>query len=246
MTTLQRLQRCRNFSRILARGDALRLAFARQPGPARGYAAPRLGGPLFLRPHTVDVEVFEKVFMQGDYEIPFPIAAERIIDAGAHIGLASRFFAFRYPQASILAVEPVGSNLEVLQRNAATCPRITVRSGAVWGRAAALASTGEESWSHTFREARAGTPSIRASTVPDLMDAMGWDAVDVLKLDVEGAEREIFGDAAASWLPRVKVIVIELHDRMTPGCSRAFYRAIADRIEAQETRGENVFVLLRT
>jgi hypothetical protein len=46
----------------------------------------------------------------------------------------------------------------------------------------------------------------------------------VLKVDIEGAEREVFADPSA-WIDRVGVIIVELHDRFRTGCSRAFYRA---------------------
>jgi hypothetical protein len=59
-----------------------------------------------------------------------------------------------------------------------------------------------------------GTPTI---TVPGLMQQFGLETIDVLKIDVEGAEREIF--AACDWMDKVRFLAIELHDRFWPGCS---------------------------
>jgi FkbM family methyltransferase len=245
MTFLEKIQRARNLSRVLSRGDAFKLAFSTREGATERFVAPSLGGPLHLRPGTVDTAVFEKVFLHGEYELPFTLNPRRIIDAGAHIGLASRFFAHRFPAARIVAIEPMEPNLAVLRRNAESCPQIRVQPGALWSHATALAGTNDASWSHTMHETSDAVTTIRGLTIPDILAQEGWDHVDLIKLDVEGAEREIFSDSAGEWLSRVRLIVIELHDRFYGGCSQAFYRQIAGRLEAQEIRGENVFALLR-
>ncbi|HEY2844790.1 MAG TPA: FkbM family methyltransferase, partial [Bryobacteraceae bacterium] len=50
--------------------------------------------------------------------------------------------------------------------------------------------------------------TVQAYTIQDLMD--GSSSIDLLKLDVEGAEREIF-TPPHDWLASVKNIAIELH-----------------------------------
>jgi FkbM family methyltransferase len=240
-----KIQQARSLTRRLSRGDALQLAFSAPNQPARQLAVKGISAPLFLRPGTVDVTVFEKIFLSLEYELPFPLSPRRIVDAGAHVGLASRFFAQRYPDSRIIALEPMESNLAVLRQNAAACPQIEVLPGALWGRPAALSGSGGESWSHAMSESPAPGPTIRGVTVPDLLRLTGWDRIDLLKVDVEGAEREVFCDEAQAWLPRVDAIAIELHDRSWAGCSTAFYRQISPQLEAQEVRGETVFVRLR-
>lgn len=243
---LARIARARNLSRRLSRAAALRLAFAGAEGRPRALAVAGVAGPVWLRPGGIDVTVFEKIFLADEYELPFTAAPRRIVDAGAHIGLASRFFAHRYPAARILALEPMAANLAVLRRNAAVAPQIEVLPGALWGRSAPLAGSGGESWAHVMAEAGPADPgAIRGITIPDILAHTGWDRIDLLKLDVEGAEREIFAAGAAAWLPRVGAIAIELHDRFAPGCSAAFYGQVSPRLELQEIRGETVFVRLK-
>ena len=67
--------------------------------------------------------------------------------------------------------------------------------------------------------------------------------MDLLKIDIEGAETEVFGDACHRWLGGVSAIVIELHDWFRPGCAAAFYRAVSQYSFVQYQRGENVLVL---
>src|SRR5882762_5838444 len=79
---------------------------------------PGLRHPLWSRPGTSDVETFEEVFLQRQYEPPFDnFAPSHIIDLGANIGFASVYFASRWPNAQILAIEPAHGNIELLKKN---------------------------------------------------------------------------------------------------------------------------------
>ena len=63
------------------------------------------------------------------------------------------------------------------------------------------------------------------------MREVGFETVDILKIDVEGAEREIFSNC--DWMEKVKLLAIELHDRNWAGCSDAV-DAAAQRFEKTE------------
>ncbi len=78
-----------------------------------------------------------------------------------------------------------------------------------------------------------------ALTILDVMERFGLDHIDLLKLDVEGAEAEILA-ASAPWIDRVEMIVAELHDNVRPGCTAAFEMATAS-FPIEESRRENVF-----
>ena len=54
-----------------------------------------------------------------------------ILDLGANIGIASIDFALRYPQASIIAIEPVAANFQLLQKNISAFPNIRALNVAV-------------------------------------------------------------------------------------------------------------------
>ena len=47
--------------------------------------------------------------------------------------------------------------------------------------------------------------------MPPLFRFAGTESVDLLKIDIEGSELEVFNVASRSWLPKVKNICIELH-----------------------------------
>jgi hypothetical protein len=89
--------------------------------------------PLWARAGTSDVETFEEVFLMRQYDLPFAgFEPTHILDLGANVGYASVYFAARWPQARILAVEPATSNLDLLEKNTRPWNRITCLQAAVW------------------------------------------------------------------------------------------------------------------
>jgi len=52
-----------------------------------------------------------------------------------------------------------------------------------------------------------------------LMQETQLNSIDLLKIDIEGAEKEVF--EACDWMDNVQCLMIELHDRFKPGCSEA-------------------------
>ena len=61
--------------------------------------------------------------------------------------------------------------------------------------------------------------------IPSLLELSGGREIDLLKVDVEGSELEIFDNNSSRWLPKVRNICIELHG---PDCEEAFLRALGD------------------
>ena len=200
---------------------------------------------LALRADTSDVTAFKQIFIRKDYDIGLAARPRLIIDGGANVGYASVFFANKYPGAKIIAVEPEETNYEMLRENTRAYPNVTALRSGIWGARGRLAveNPGDEKWCFRVREAEGQDGSIEALRVEDLVELSGADFIDILKLDIEGAEREVFAEPPA-WLERVGVIIIELHDHYKAGCSEAFYSAIAGHDFAESRRGENV-VLVR-
>lgn len=227
--------------------DALlmRTIYRRRIKPTRVYSR-RLRRQIWIRPGTSDWAVMMKVLGRQEYEIPDgPRNPRLIVDAGANIGISVLWFAWRYPSALIIAVEPEPSNLDLLRRNCGDLPRVRIVPAALWSRRSALqiADPDADKWSFSVVERRsADGGTVNATTVPELLEESGRERIDVLKLDIEGAEKELFGPDCEAWLSRVGTLLIELHDGFVPGCSRAFYSAILRRPFRQEINGENIII----
>lgn len=186
--------------------------------------------PIYLRPSTSDIKVFREVFLFGMYGINLNSSPNVIVDAGANVGLSSVFFAQRFPDAIIYAIEPEASNFTALKRNIAGYSNIHVMQSALWNRDTALKVTdpGENHWAFKVEECDETDPaSFAAISITSFMQLNGIKTIDLLKMDIEGAERELFSDNYDPWLGRTNAIIIELHDWLKPGCSSNFFRAIA-------------------
>lgn len=178
----------------------------------------------------------------GD-EYPAPSGARVIVDAGANIGAFSLYAAQRAPGARILALEPFPTTFDCLIHNVRQNGlegRIVGRPVALAGHNATRSMEGASSPSHVRSLAPAGTaapgPTVEAVTLETLMARENLTHVDLLKLDIEGAEWELFDTCLPETLERVRAIALEYHP--APGRSRtqlfsrlegAGFRVVQDR-----------------
>jgi FkbM family methyltransferase len=218
------------------------------PGEIRIYLRP-VSKKVIIRRQTTDLRCLEKVFIAGEYCSPFQLSPQLIVDAGANVGMATLFFARQYPHARVVAIEPESSNFEMLRQNCEGVANVTLINAALWPQNRELNIESLRAGADAFSVTEAhrssdGSPSVSAITVPDLLRRLNADHIDLLKIDIEGSELQLFSRGADEWLSQVKFIAIELHDRFVPGCSSAFYSALVSRHFSQEPRGENVFVRL--
>ncbi len=171
------------------------------------------GQPLHLRHRTQDLTGFTEVFVRRNYDFPPAIEATlqevpaplRAVDLGANIGLFGVRLLAQTPDAEIIAVEPDPANAEVLEATIA-------RSDAVARWSVIQACAGITDGTVPFRaggflESRVaddGIPFPAIDIFPVLRSA------DVIKIDIEGAERAILADARFADLT-ARVLSLEYH-----------------------------------
>jgi len=203
--------------------------------------------PLLIRPATSDLLVFHQIFAEREYAPLGDMKAPRlIVDAGANVGYSSAYFLSRFPTAQVIALEPDPDNAEVCRRNLEPYgDRACVLMHAVWSHPTcltilhygALGNGGE--WAvqvmegsldpgtlpeHLHHRSDPPVPSgevdaIDMASIIEMTDL----AIDLLKMDIEGAERLVFDDDDPTWLRRVSNIAIELHG---PQAREVFFRAL--------------------
>jgi FkbM family methyltransferase len=177
--------------------------------------------PLVVRAGTSDVEVFRQIFCECEYACLNDLAqVKTLIDCGANVGYSSAYFLTRFPQCTVLAIEPDRSNFDLLKLNLAPyAGRFQTRCAAVWSRNVGLKVSTPSihggfvmAWGIQVAEATDGQKTdTHGTTIPDLIAAMEGNRVSILKIDIEGAEVPVFSEDCRSWLPKVDNIVIELH-----------------------------------
>jgi len=175
---------------------------------------PEYKAPLFVRRFESDMNVFSQVFYEHELESFLPANPELIIDAGANVGYTTAFYAHRFPETLIVAVEPDARNFEMLVRNCADFSNVRCLHAALWHQEAVarVANPDAPSWSFQVEECSPGEGvTIPARSIEGILAESGRTRINLLKLDIEGAERELFSKNAERWLPNVDAIALEIH-----------------------------------
>ena len=138
------------------------------------------------------------------------------VDIGANVGLFSFFVAARADRnARILAVEPDAENLSRLAFNIRINPGVPIRVASVAlgdrvGKVALEVDRRDRGGTRIVKSAGRDAPTVDTQTLLELLQRVGIDAIDAIKIDVEGAEDAVlapfFRDAPKSMWPRLIVL----------------------------------------
>ena len=173
-----------------------------------------------------------------------------IIDAGGYIGTAAIALAKIYPNCTIATIEPSSENYQTLIKNIEGLDNIVpIHAALVADDGAAsidLMSRGNGEWGFTTIEKPIDHPvtfleRVKAVTVDEILASLGYDRVFVLKMDIEGAERDLMAKAS-SWLDKVDILLIELHERIVAGCTEMFERSNRDREIIRDSGGKLISI----
>jgi FkbM family methyltransferase len=146
-----------------------------------------------------------------------------IIDGGAHIGLASVWFALEFPLAEVIAVEPEAENFALLRRNTAGLHVQCVHGalGDSYGLSRII-DTGEGTWGYQTEATNIVAGSVVRTPLADMIGAPG--RLLIVKLDIEGAEGEVMR-THADWLRDCPVVIIEPHSWINQDLLSPLYEA---------------------
>lgn len=175
--------------------------------------------PLLCRVNTSNRWAFGQVFVRQEYgSLPADLHPKLILDCGANVGYTSVYFLTRYASSRVIAVEPDLHNFQILQRNLAPYgERALAIHAAIWSEATHLklcsaqeANMGE--WAFWVRECQPDeTPDVQAVDIQTILSDSGFSQIDILKIDIEGAETQIFSQNYGGWIDKVETFLIELH-----------------------------------
>ncbi len=223
-------------------------------GPGKALRAELTGTPLsvrvrtngrnhvlYLRTGTTDLGTFEKIFCSKDYHTSAVVAPKVIVDAGSYTGLSPAWFAMTYPEAFIVALEPSSANYPLLQKNCDGLPNVRCMKVALWCEDTTLTLTdpgvGHDGYRIGMDTKEGLSEIVEARKLESIMEANKLDHIDILKIDIEGAEEEVFLHAQP-WIGRVNTIMIECHDRFMPRCTEIVESATRD-FSLKFVKGEN-------
>jgi len=169
-------------------------------------------GVLKLYTHYEGLQVIDEVFVLGQYSKGLESNSRVVVDVGAHIGtitlLAALAMKRRGVQGVVISVEPVSINYMLLLNNV----KLNQLEQYVKPIKAAVAShktTVEVEWIGNKEKVQ----TVTMQEIVELIKKLGYDSIDLLKIDIEGAELDVILNNS-SWLGRVKRIIMELHPQM--------------------------------
>ncbi len=209
---------------------------------------PGLEGHVTLRKDTSDAALFKAMFAHEEYGFECPHSVTNIIDAGANIGLSTAYFASRFPDAHIVAVEAEKGNYRMLCQNTQQFPNVDALNAGIWPITAKLAieNLNAENTGFTVRETSPDDPAgFEAISITDIMEKYNMPYVDLVKIDIEGAEKEVL-DTHNEWIERSRIVILELHDRKKAGCSHSFFRAFSNYDFECHPFGQNLLLFNKT
>jgi FkbM family methyltransferase len=231
--------------------------------PSAVAVVPRHAGTrVALRPRESDLFVASQIFGWQEYGIdPARQDAIRklgrrqleqgdvpvIVDAGANVGYSALYFAGSYPEALVLALEPDPVTFSVLQQNCAGHDRIRPMHAALWCHDMGVELAGAEfdSWSRRVEEGDDGHPGFPVPSIrlDQLLSTIPSSRLLILKLDIEGAEREVC-EASPDTIRAAPCILVEPHDFKFPGagCLTPLFNAIAGKRVDILLSGENLLI----
>lgn len=187
-------------------------------------------GPINLRPGNSDMAVLRQIFVHREYDLDsrpqgrtvrdaYAAILRRnktplIIDAGANVGFAARFFSQAYPLARIICVEPDPANIALCRANTKALGQIEVIEAAIGSTPgfAAIETSRNQAWATRTQRSESGLPIV---TINDLASRSDETELLIVKIDIEGFEKELFS-RNTEWIDQAHAVIVEPHDWLLP------------------------------
>lgn len=195
-------------------------SYSGDAAPIKSYSVNLAGRSikLRLRPRGGDFYVLHEIFGRGLFAVEKEISkhfdlstVRNFVDLGANVGLVSLYYATILPNAKFVCLEPDHGNFQLMSENLSW-----LKDRGIFIEGAAADTSGYHSFDNSGQSYRKrlsgdGNIKVRAYTIPELMSAAQIQEIDIIKIDIEGGEKQIL-EGNLDWLAGTRAILIELHD----------------------------------
>jgi FkbM family methyltransferase len=170
-----------------------------------------------------------------------------IVDAGANIGDETVRFRYFHPRARIIAIEAEAGNFALLKRNVGKDAGITCLHKGLWPTTARLriGSKGSNEGFFVTEVSESAPYDIDAVSLDKVREMFDIDRIDILKLDIEGAEYDVFSRNSENWIDKVNVVIFECADQDRSGMTAAIFRTLPSELFDCRLSGENIVMIRR-
>jgi FkbM family methyltransferase len=166
--------------------------------------------------YKIDLGTLRSTFINQFQSIPEieNKTPEIIVDLGSNIGSTLVYYALKYPTAKIFGFEMDLNNFNLAKKNIVNYENIKLENCAIWYKNELVRydnSIREDGFSATTNMLD-GQIEVIGKTIGQLMIENNLTRIHYLKMDIEGAEKEIFFKGDLNWLASVELMNVELHD----------------------------------
>jgi FkbM family methyltransferase len=179
------------------------------------FELPQLRHPFYVRTGTTDASGIVQNIVREEWGAFLPREPVRfIVDAGANCGDTTAWYLSKFPQATVVALEPDPENYAMLRKNCQPYgSRAVLLNAALWSSDARLTVRSAMtpvavSVDEADGDAQGGCEGI---SMPQLLRRINTHTIDILKVDIEGAELQLFSNHPEEWLPHIRCLTVETH-----------------------------------
>lgn len=154
----------------------------------------------FVFPNLIAFRTFDEVIVAEEYKLFLSEEPKLILDLGANIGFSSIYFAINYPNAQIYSIEACPQNFQFLVQNTSSFSNIHPINVAIsnYDGTCPFYSFGGKSTSASIDKREdlviSSKVEVNCQTYTSLLNELSLTQVDLLKFDIEGAEKFLFLD----------------------------------------------------
>jgi FkbM family methyltransferase len=167
--------------------------------------------------NNLDYKVINETWIENVYRIhQYHFSGDKVfVDIGANIGSVSIFVdsfnKILEDKIKVYAVEPEPNNIDLLSYNILNNPteNITIVNNAVWHEEGTVTVSNKGGNSSIVYKTDSDFSHIEAITIEHLLNKYNIKEVDVMKIDIEGAEFDLIINTPAEILAKIKYLTLE-------------------------------------
>ena len=170
---------------------------------------------IVFRPGTKDVGTIIQNLIREEYgKLKVDVSPKVVIDAGGYIGDVSIYYLNRYKNSKVYMLEPNPEAIKLARKNLKHYDgRIEIVEKALWKEDRSLKMNGVFTGAKlSEKDVDQNGIQIKCISMKSLIERYAIKKIDLLKMDIEGAEEAIITENA-NWLDNVKTLVVEYHGK---------------------------------
>lgn len=194
---------------------------------SKTYTIELEGWKFSLRKSSSDIQVFDQIFVRKEYKDALEHVLNKlalnskptIIDVGANIGCSAVYLGtFKgFEKSTLIALEPFPETTHFLKKNLSiNFLSYKIFSAALWSKESSI------SFDRTYRDGKEWSirtvenpdGKIKSVSIKSLFKKFELKEIDILKIDIEGSEYEVFLKSSKNieFLKNIRSIIMEIHD----------------------------------